>query len=493
MPDQPWYAWEWLWEVGASWLHERWGLGGVTLVNLFLICLTFALLYRLVLRRCQNPIVSIGLTVLAASGSTIHWLARPHLITLLMTVIFMSILERVREGKTALLWWLPVLTVLWTNLHGGFFVGMILLGGYGIGFLLRALVAPEAGDPRSALRASAPYFVTAAGCLAASLVNPYSYQLHVHIAEYLRDPYAMNRISEFQGVDFHKPASLFLEMMLLLAVGAGAWLAARKQFGELLLLAVWAQGAMVAARNVPLFLIVAAPAAAVAMVAWGRSMRTAHVAEWLKRASGTVSEIGQEIAPLENMGRVHAVSLVVLAGITVTMNAPGAGANLQASYDPQVYPERALPILRFTDRIFTHDEWGDYLIYRLFPAGGKVFVDGRSDFYGAKFNEASYLGVMEVKHDWEKQLGRYGVDTMLLPVEAPLAGAVKESRNWRVVYDDGRAIVFRLARLAAQNAARSQGVSTGEASREGFGGNTPGPQAILREGRYIQSNGGQKL
>jgi hypothetical protein len=151
MPDQPWYAWEWLWEVGASWLHERWGLGGVTLVNLFLICLTFALLYRLVLRRCQNPIVSIGLTVLAASGSTIHWLARPHLITLLMTVIFMSILERVREGKTALLWWLPVLTVLWTNLHGGFFVGMILLGGYGIGFLLRALVAPEAGDPRSAL------------------------------------------------------------------------------------------------------------------------------------------------------------------------------------------------------------------------------------------------------------------------------------------------------------------------------------------------------
>ena len=32
-------------------------------------------------------------------------------------------------------------------------------------------------------------------------------------------------------------------------------------------------------------------------------------------------------------------------------------------------------------RIFTHDQWGDYLIYRLYPQT-KVFMDGRSDFYG---------------------------------------------------------------------------------------------------------------
>jgi hypothetical protein len=32
-----------------------------------------------------------------------------------------------------------------------------------------------------------------------------------------------------------------------------------------------------------------------------------------------------------------------------------------------------------------------------------------------------------------------------MPVDSPLAGAVKESRRWRAVYDDGRAIVFRPA------------------------------------------------
>jgi len=117
---------------------------------------------------------------------------------------------------------------------------------------------------------------------------------------------------------------------------------------------------------------------------------------------------------------------------------------LKPEYDPKAYPEGALAQLtRPGQRTFTHDEWGDYLIYKLSPQGTKVFVDGRSDFYGAKFDVA-YLDVMSVKYDWQQTLARYGVDTILLPVDQPLAGAVKESRRWRVVYDDGRAIVFRL-------------------------------------------------
>jgi hypothetical protein len=48
-----------------------------------------------------------------------------------------------------------------------------------------------------------------------------------------------------------------------------------------------------------------------------------------------------------------------------------------------------------------------------------------------------------VKYDWEKTLGKFGVDTILMPPTAPLTGAVKESSRWHVVYDDGIAVVFR--------------------------------------------------
>jgi hypothetical protein len=51
--------------------------------------------------------------------------------------------------------------------------------------------------------------------------------------------------------------------------------------------------------------------------------------------------------------------------------------------------------------------------------------------------------VWNVRHDWQRTLDRYQVDTVLLPADAPLAGALKESARWRVAYDDGSAIVFR--------------------------------------------------
>ena len=77
------------------------GLGAVVLASLLVIAFTTALLYRLVYRRCGNPLVSIVLTGLAAAGASIHWLARPHLFTMLLMVVFLTILERVREGRTA--------------------------------------------------------------------------------------------------------------------------------------------------------------------------------------------------------------------------------------------------------------------------------------------------------------------------------------------------------------------------------------------------------
>src|SRR5512140_2498715 len=64
-PDAPWFAWEWLWDAAFGWLHLRWGMASVVLASLLVICLTSALLYRLIYRRCGNPLVSIVLTGLA--------------------------------------------------------------------------------------------------------------------------------------------------------------------------------------------------------------------------------------------------------------------------------------------------------------------------------------------------------------------------------------------------------------------------------------------
>jgi len=55
-------------------------------------------------------------------------------------------------------------------------------------------------------------------------------------------------------------------------------------------------------------------------------------------------------------------------------------------------------------------------------------VDGRSDFYGAKFGR-KFLEVMDGKYDWKGTLDRYGIEAVLLPVDASLASTLKESRE----------------------------------------------------------------
>ena len=91
-------------------------------------------------------------------------------------------------------------------------------------------------------------------------------------------------------------------------------------------------------------------------------------------------------------------------------------------------------------RLLTTDQWGDYLIYCFYPEQ-RVFVDGRSDFYGESLGN-EYLHLLQGSYDWQAIMARHGFTCALLPVEWPLASLLKLDRSWRVVKDDRRAILF---------------------------------------------------
>jgi hypothetical protein len=168
------------------------------------------------------------------------------------------------------------------------------------------------------------------------------------------------------------------------------------------------------------------------------------VAGWLKRAAAGIESFGAEVAENDARGRIPLASVVAAALLVLMLSLPAPPTALRAEYDPKTFPSRAVEALRgaeLSHGIFTPDAWGGYLIYRLYPTT-KVFVDGRSDFYGKKFNE-KYLDVMAGKYDWRETLSRYGIQAILLPVSASLASTLKESPEWHPIYDDGVAIVFR--------------------------------------------------
>jgi hypothetical protein len=443
-PDAPWYAWEWLWDVAFAAVHARWALAGVAFVSLAVIAVTFAVLYRMALGRSDRPLVAIAVTLLATWGSASHWLARPHLFTLLFTAVALAVLHQVKTGgRTRLLWLLPPLTLLWTNLHGGFLAGILCIAAYAGGELVQALATADAAERRAAARRALPYLWTLGASALASLGNPYTYHLHTHIYAYLNDPFTRQFVSEFQGPDFKQLSGSLLEVMLVLAACAAISYARRRQYAEVLLLAGWAHLALLMVRNVPIFMIVAAPLVAECLARWLRALAGAPVARWLRRAAKEAAGIDADVGVMERGWRLHLPSIAAMTILAIALADPQPGPSLRSEFDPAAYPRAALATLDRPDqRIFADDEWGDYLIYMLFPTGTRVFVDGRTDFYGAAFENA-YVATLQARPGWSATLDRYGVDTLLLAPDAPLAAVAAQSGQWQRDYEDEVATVFR--------------------------------------------------
>jgi hypothetical protein len=264
----------------------------------------------------------------------------------------------------------------------------------------------------------------------------------------LRNPWNGEHIIEFLSPSFHHPTAIFFEVMLVLAAAAACSSVNRGRLTEPLLLLIWAHGGLLAARNIPIFMIVAAPSVAAAIQEWLTRAPESNLAAWLRGAIGRFNRVAAETSETEAVGRLHLVSIAGAALVAAVIWAPHPPKKFRAEFDPDRYPSAALATLRNSPaRIFTDDEWGDYVIWKLFPTH-KVFVDGRSDFYGNAF-EDKYLEVLSVKHGWDATLEKFGVDTILMSPAAPLTGALKESARWRVVYDDGVAVMFRPTGRAA--------------------------------------------
>jgi len=445
-PGAPWFAWEWLWDVLVAVLHQRWGMSAVVAAS--------ALLFRLIRRYCGNGLVAIAVTLLATGGCAIHWLARPHLFSLLFLTVTLHITMRGAEGRTRLLAWLVPLTLLWTNLHGGFFIIFLVLLCYIANGLVNAAIEKDPHARRVWLAGLRPWLVTFAACFAVTFINPYGWQLHKHVVEYIIDPYSLNHITEFQSMNFHAPVSVYFEPLMILTIVVALSDASNRRFAEVFLALGWLHLALIAQRNLPLYTIAAARSRP---AEFPPPLLTPATPRARLRDGSDAPSAGSAVPrpasrkPTGFRAFIWSAPFLICWLTLILLSTPPAqgvtGRNplalFTSTYDPQFYPEKALAQLRTpeTHHIFAEDEWGDYLIYHLYP-NKKVFVDGRSDFYGDDFGER-YLDIMNVQHGWQKTLDKYSIDTIVIAPKFALTQTLKISRDWRVVFDDGIALVFR--------------------------------------------------
>ncbi len=204
----PWFAWEWLSDVLMALVHQHWALAGVSVMGGCVIMLSVMILFRHMLWQGANVVVAFAVLLLVVDASSVHYLARPHVFTLLLMAVSLWLVERDRRQPGLAIWLLVPLSALWVNLHGGFLALPVSLAALAAGFGIEGWMDQHA-ESREVGRPAA--LCGARGCNRGSLDPQSLWHQTAHprspLSELGLDPQPHCRVS-VPGLPLREPATV---------------------------------------------------------------------------------------------------------------------------------------------------------------------------------------------------------------------------------------------------------------------------------------------
>ncbi|MFQ5684504.1 MAG: hypothetical protein ACE5HC_14685 [Candidatus Binatia bacterium] len=427
-PSLPWTAHEWLSEVIMGLIHKSFGLTGIVIFFSFAIASVYFVLFKIVQTTKGNILSSILIVSLVTAASMVHWLARPHIFSLLLTMVWYHLLDTYQHDKGNYLYFLPPLMLLWVNLHAGFIVGFVLLGVYLSGNLFGSVAASEAQKKKRRCMVLV-LTLTLTVCLLASLVNPYGYKILLFPFSLVSNRYIMDHVVEFQSPDFHAVMPfryLVYATLAILGISRG-----RLNPIELMLILLFTHMALYSARYILLFAIIAAPI----LVRQTERIVSKTEGKWMD----FLKIRSKNIALLDASAKGYVWPTMAILVVCVL----AAKGKIAYGFDKRIKPVAAVEFMKREDlkgHMFNNDEFGDYIIYATWPKY-KVFLDGRSDMYGSVKVE-EYFKVAWLRPDWEKVIEKYNINWIIYNTKSALSTFLLASKEWRLIYSDRVANIF---------------------------------------------------
>jgi hypothetical protein len=410
---QPWVAHEWLTELLLYQTQRYAGFGGLILIFSAALVVSFFLLYL----RCGPATYVAGIATLVGAWATAPaWGVRPQVLTLLLTSVWLLILER-SERNPNLLWWTLPLTLLWVNLHAGFALGLVLSFLFLCGTVIERYLGKSA--PQSPLRISA--FILVLDLLLVP-INPNGTRLYSYPIETLRSTAMQTYIAEWASPNFHHPEYWPFLLILLAAFAMLAWSPVPVRPSDFILLAVSLYAALASIRMIPLFILIAVP------------LISNRLGNWPRSTSPTLHTSPARV--LFNAAIVAAMAVFVIVRV-------GQVVQRQPAAEAQQFPAGAVAFLQAhppSGRIFNHYDWGGYLIWKLAPST-PVFIDGRADLYGPELLH-DFADAYQLKRPWQEVLRRWRIQTAILPQDSALAVGLRAAPGWTISYQDPQSIVL---------------------------------------------------
>ncbi len=409
-----WPNHEWLWQALSYALMRAGGWPLLTAASGAAGMAAFAVVYRLMV---GPPRTRFVLMLLGAPLVPCVWAVRPQIGSLLLFTLTLRLLARGKLG------WLPLLFMLWANLHGAVALGVVLVLAAAGAALWRA----RGGDIHDRARAWTFAIVTPLAILATA-ATPIGFGLWRYIAE--STTLSKNtRISEWMPAYPTGPVEIgfwLLAIGFVVLVFRRRRALARAGWSDLVLVVaalVMLPLAIRAVRNIPLFLLAAMPAASRLLGLGGGLGRTAA------RAAGHA--VGDD-RPRLNAALFLGAMLAELVVVAIAWATPLP----RLGWRP-IAPAVLEAVRRCPGPIYNRYYDGGYLIW-LAPEV-RVFVDSRQDPYPLPFMMEQIA--LEAGAPYRPTFDRYGIRCALLPADMPLAARLG-NEGWRTSFTDGRWLVL---------------------------------------------------
>lgn len=419
--DRPWIAYSWGFEVLLSRFYASFGLIGIGLYGTLLTLAVAFSVYWMARRLSGRFWMSCVLAAITCYSFLFLMMPRPVFFSIILLCVSLTlILQAQHQGRVQTLYWLPLIFLLWANLHIQFIYGLVVLG---------LFVAMNAAQRLASRLGMAPIFLESptlplppligvfAGCVLAPLISPYSYHLYGVIFAYSRSTLIYSIIKELQPVSFRGYEN-FAELLL---AGAAFYTVGRQKKIGLFKLALLVMACVVAFRTMrdSWFLCVIA-AACIADVPIAQAERDPEEKPW----------------ELAGVFAIVAVTLLLLSSGT-DFTARGLDRTISGRF-----PVKAVNFIhqnRLSGPLYNTFDWGGFLTWYMpdYP----VVVDGRTDLYGDQLNKLLFdtqNGESSYKNN--PYLNEAGI--VLLHRQDGLVSTLALDPRFQKVYEDQIATVF---------------------------------------------------
>ena len=434
----------WLWSVVLTLWERTLGLSGVVIFGAVVAAAVVVLVF------CSARVDRFGLAnglfvALLIASAAERLSLKSELATWLLLVVFFYLLDRDRPFTARTLFLLAALQWLWSNLHGGYPLGMAIALAYSVGGWLQAFWERRRG--KTTEFASPPLWTVPVLFLATLLTPEVSERLRIFYAgaditaSRLSGTGLTVAIDELQGTfAVESPTFQTLYLVALMAGGICWWMSppGPRRLSRLFFLLGMAVLGYTAIRHVTALVLTAA---LVGLASLGdRAAR--------RPSAKDPGEAPPKPAYLVATAVFALGLMVATVGLHQLRNDFEAGQSVGAFYT--VSPLSSCPgAADFIERnylsgpIFNDFILGGYLTWRLYPEH-RLFIDNRA--IRGRLNR-EYIELSTSREAWKAAESNYGfriavLSNLAVPNTVPLRSYLTADPTWRMAYVDPSAVVF---------------------------------------------------